>query len=794
MEWDIIKIIGKGIIKRIFLAFIIFALILFAYINSIYSTDVQSGNRKFAETSLEKLIDEKSTNVENILRQFEFETENIGAWLEYELNDSVELKNEEIKYIEENYYINSKNIITRKLNQASGNLINEKENSNVFFSNREIWKDEYSVDLIATLKLEDKIKTSYERLPDAEYIYIITNYNLIRIYPFEKIDNFEYGHDFSKDVYYNVVDQTKPDNIKPLWTEPYVDYLYNGWVITCSYPVYNNDGLKAVVSIDLDVDELRKSILDLSIDEKGEAFLIDENGDIIFHSGISVPFSNKDKGSIFNSNILDTAKSKNEYKSFNKMISDSNNEGVTKLFDDSGDEELLIYKNIEGMGWKIGVIVDSAEYLAEQRLVSGGTSKFLIFSFVLIMIFLIYFYNYLSKPLLKLMKEIVNMGKTYGISSVEYSEENEIKLLNETFISLKDQLDLHINNLSRKNKELEIIFKNFPGTISIHDLDYNVIMYNDSEFNYNLREDHSKCYDIFFGRSEICPNCPVVESIKTKEICNHIIKNKDKIYSISSFPVFDKDNNITEIIVHRSDITEKIVKDMERENSERFSAIGQLAAGVTHELKNNLSIMKGSHYLLSSMSNKNFVDTKILNEILQDFSISITDSENIISSLLGFSNKDDKSDGMVDVISIIDQILMLKKSHFLKYNIKVIKRYDLESIKIKANSNSLKFIVVNIISNALDAMKEKGNMIEIRVFVNQIKEKRHLHINISDNGPGILDDERNNIFNPFITTKADGSGLGLWIAKNHVDNLNGHIYVESKYGEGTKFIVVLPID
>ena len=116
MEWDIIKIIGKGIIKRIFLAFIIFALILFAYINSIYSTDVQSGNRKFAETSLEKLIDEKSTNVENILRQFEFETENIGAWLEYELNDSVELKNEEIKYIEENYYINSKNIITRKLN------------------------------------------------------------------------------------------------------------------------------------------------------------------------------------------------------------------------------------------------------------------------------------------------------------------------------------------------------------------------------------------------------------------------------------------------------------------------------------------------------------------------------------------------------------------------------------------------------------------------------------------------------------------------------------------------------
>ena len=71
------------------------------------------------------------------------------------------------------------------------------------------------------------------------------------------------------------------------------------------------------------------------------------------------------------------------------MISDSNNEGVTKLFDDSGDEELFIYKNIEGMGWKIGVIVDSAEYLAEQRLVSGGTSKFLIFSFVLIMIFLI---------------------------------------------------------------------------------------------------------------------------------------------------------------------------------------------------------------------------------------------------------------------------------------------------------------------------------------------------------------------------------------------------------------------
>lgn len=786
---------GKGIIKRIFLAFIIFALILFSYINSIYSSDVQSGNRKFAEKSLEKLISEKTTNVENILRQVEYETENLGTWLEYELNDSSELKSEEIKYIKDNYYINSDNVLTRKLNPFSKTFINHEENSNIFFSNRQIWKHEYDVDLIATLKLEDKFKTSYQRLPNADYIYVITNYNLIRIYPFAKIDNFEYGHDFSKDVYYNVVDQAKPDNIKPLWTEPYVDYLGNGWVITCSYPVYNKDELKAVVSIDLNISELRETILDLSIDGKGEAFLIDEEGGVIFHSGISVPFLNKDKGSLFNNNnILDTGKSKNELIGFNKMLSDSHYQGVTRLFDASGNEELLIYKSIEGLGWKIGIKVDSAEYLAEQRLLSGGTSKFLVFSLGLIAIFLLYFYSYLSKPLSRLMEEITNMGKTYGMFSVDYSETNEIKLLHNTFNSLKGQLDLHINNLNHKNKELEVIFKNFPGIISIHDLDYNVIMHNDGDWDYNVREDKSKCYNLFFGRNQICPNCPVAESINNKAFCNNILKDKDKIYSINSFPVFDKNNNISEIIVHRSDITERIVKDMEHENSERFSAIGQLAAGVTHELKNNLSVMKGSHYLLNSMAHKSSMDTKMLNEILNDVRLSIIDSENIISSLLGFSNKEDMSDGMVDVISIIDQILMLKKSQFLKYGIKVIKKYDFEFIEIKANSNSLKFIVVNIISNALDAMKDKGNMIEIKVFVNQIKEKRHLHINITDNGPGILDNQRNEIFNPFITTKVDGSGLGLWIAKNHVDNLKGHIYVESKFGEGTKFIVVLPIN
>jgi len=777
------KLFNRGIMKRILITLIVFEVILIAFINIFFYPKIREGNRSFAEASLEKLIKEKQIRIEGLFNQVENEVEDLGMWVDELLNQEISQKDLENFY--NDYYVNENNVLTNK--------VNKEDSSNVFFSYYDALKQDNIKDIINTSYLEKYFKKSIDRMPYAQWVYVITNYDMIRIYPsnYNNVNNFEYGHNFKNDVYYFMADEKNNPDRNIVWTNPYIDYLGRGLVITCSYPIYKGDSMIGVICMDIGLDKLKESISDLSIEGTGISFIVDNEGHLIYYPGYEIKES--EKGLVVNDNIQNFASNENEREVYDEMLIEKEGMKLYGKNDIDRGEKLLIYNKIEGLDWIIGIQVDSKEYIEDNIIFNDNTWTLILFSVLLIMFLLIYFYNSLSKPLFKLVDDIQDMGKKYIHNFETNNDNDEIKILDYAFKDLKKELDNYISDLFYKNNQFQTIFDNMPGVLYIRDLNFNVLMLN-SKGKKSIKGKENeletkKCYELFFNKIDICENCPGENSINNKKECQCEVHNNGKIYNIGSFPIFNIDGTIRELIIYSIDKTNEILKNLELSNSEKFALIGQVTASVTHELKNNISVIKGVYYLLNEIETENDINIDEIREVLAELRESIKNAESTIYSLLAFSNKNSDDISKISIKPIIEQILILEKNNFYKNKIKVIREYDEEDIYTLANSNSLKFIFINIVINALESMVEKGGTLTINAY----KNNDFVQLEFTDTGKGIDDNIKANIFEPFVTTKKEGSGLGLWIVKNQVNKFKGNIYCESNNSNGTKFVVKFPL-
>lgn len=784
-----LKLIGKSILQKIFLTLILFEVILVIFTGLFIFPKIEEGNRITAEENLKKLIIEKQKNLEYMFKYVEIEAENMSSWASEYLKHEV-TPIEMMNFYNE-YYVNNKRILTSKLKDGynSEGLIYA---SNIHFTyNNELTMQEKK-DIINTAKLETEFKKNYEKLNYIQWQYVILKNNMIRIYPISRnnINNFEYGHSFENDVYYYQSNEINNPERKPVWTNPYIDYLGLGLVITCTSPIYIDDEMVGIVAMDIDLEGVQKSISDLSIQNKGKSFLLDKQGKIIFHPDFEPTAS--DKGMVVNSKINSIASNNVEREAYNRMLNDANGMYEYKI---DGREYVLLYEKIEELDWIIGIQVDRKAYMANYNLFNDEFNMLIILSVALMTFILIYYYKNLSRPMMKLVNDIEDMGKKYVPSFEMGNYSDEIAVLDDTFQHLKNELDIYIDNLYYKNSQLQTIFDNMPGVLSIIDKDYNVILTNnkgkESINNIERGINNRKCYEMFFNRVEKCVSCPVLTSLLTVSDCTSEIKYKSKIFGVNSYPIFNSDKTIREILVHSYDKTKDITRKLELANAEKFALIGQVSASVTHELKNNISVIKGVSYLLKDIESDCMIDQDEIRSVINDLQVSISNAENTIQCLLEFSDKNGDEYSKTNLTSVVEQILVLEKSNLNKYNIQVIKEYQDEP-EINVNLNSLKFIITNLIANAVDVMKADGGEIKIRIFLNY--RTNHAHIEISDTGPGVDESIKEYIFEPFVSTKTKGSGLGLWITKNQIDKINGKIYLESKKNIGAKFIVVIPVN
>jgi len=221
--------------------------------------------------------------------------------------------------------------------------------------------------------------------------------------------------------------------------------------------------------------------------------------------------------------------------------------------------------------------------------------------------------------------------------------------------------------------------------------------------------------------------------------------------------------------------------------SEKLAAIGQLAGGVGHELRNPLGAIKNAVYYVKGKVAKSELPQKeprIL-EFLEIMDEEVNSSNKIINDLLGFSRVGKPAVSPTQVKKVIADALARVP---VPENIVLTKQLDADSTEIEIDSDQIHQVLVNIITNALQAMPEGG-----KLTLGAREKGKYLEVEISDTGVGIPPEVKDKIFEPLFTTRAKGIGLGLAVCKSIIDRHNGQIEVKSKVGEGTTFSIKLPL-
>lgn len=220
------------------------------------------------------------------------------------------------------------------------------------------------------------------------------------------------------------------------------------------------------------------------------------------------------------------------------------------------------------------------------------------------------------------------------------------------------------------------------------------------------------------------------------------------------------------------------------EKAEHLASIGELAAGLAHEIRNPIAGMKGALEIINQKTDISDPKKEIFTEML----LQIEKINNVIQDLLSYAKPKEMSVSLINPNECIQNAIKLarpqmnnKEIHFHFKGSENINHAHIDSDKIQE-------VMLNLMLNSISAIEKKGNIsIELRK-----RNKQELEIKLSDDGAGIKKEHLPQIFNPFFTTKSRGTGLGLSICKKIIDAHNGSIDVKSEERKGTLFTIQLP--
>lgn len=237
------------------------------------------------------------------------------------------------------------------------------------------------------------------------------------------------------------------------------------------------------------------------------------------------------------------------------------------------------------------------------------------------------------------------------------------------------------------------------------------------------------------------------------------------------------------------DLTEQ--KKLERLvfQSEKMSAIGQLAGGVAHEINNPLGVILG----FSQNVAKRIPPGDPLELPLKSIEREAVRCKNLVRDLLTFSRVGKIEKETIDLADTIEGALSLVLAQGKIKNVELVKEFS-EIPPITANRTQIQQIIINLSNNAMDAMPEGGTL-TLRVKKAKMEDREAVEIQVQDTGEGIPAEIRSKIFDPFFTTKevGKGTGLGLSLVFEIVQQHQGRILLESAVGKGTSFQVFLPV-
>ena len=417
----------------------------------------------------------------------------------------------------------------------------------------------------------------------------------------------------------------------------------------------------------------------------------------------------------------------------------------------------------------------------------------------------------------KIAVELMKEGAyDYVVKDASYSDTLPVvvKKSLEVYNARKEKRRLE-EEIGNQKVFLENIINSLNYPFYVINLDYTVALANQAAKEQGILEG-GFCYRLTHKLDKPCEGehfCPLREVLRTKKPVQiehlHYDTEGNEIY-VEEYgdPIFEKGGSVIQMTEYVIDITERKKAEKELKNaysqlkktqeeliqSGKMAAMGQLSAGISHELNQPLTGIKGfAQAALLDLENDN-----PLREDLRRIVEQADRMDKIIKNIHFFARKSEFKMEEIDINQPIEDSLIFLSEQLRVHNIRLNKLLAEDLPRVKADTNQLQQVFLNLLTNARDAIDDlkdpNGGEITIKTCLSE--DKKNIEVIFQDTGCGISEENLESIFNPFFTTKSPerGIGLGLSIAYRIIESHKGKIEVISEVGKGALCKIALPLE
>lgn len=303
--------------------------------------------------------------------------------------------------------------------------------------------------------------------------------------------------------------------------------------------------------------------------------------------------------------------------------------------------------------------------------------------------------------------------------------------------------------------------------------------------------------------SEDCPVYHTFRDNQPRYIADDVFWKKDG----QSFPVEYsstpmKDHNgdtIGSVVVFRDISERKLAEEKIRRHQRemthmaRLNTMGEMASGIAHELNQPLTAIATNSYACIQMLESGQINTERLIDVLETIGIQAEHSGEVIKQLRQFVRKEQPDRSVTNINKLIEEVLLFIKPEARKASVKIIKRLNNVLSDVLVQPIQIEQVLLNLLKNSIEAMQGSAQDNRVLTIVSEMAGDNAVIVTVQDTGPGIDMGIQDGLFDPFVTSKMDGLGLGLSISQGIIESHEGKLYLHSANESGTVFRFALPV-
>ncbi|HOV86591.1 MAG TPA: ATP-binding protein [Syntrophobacteraceae bacterium] len=367
---------------------------------------------------------------------------------------------------------------------------------------------------------------------------------------------------------------------------------------------------------------------------------------------------------------------------------------------------------------------------------------------------------------------------------------------NEFLTTIGHQLGVAIDNaqlfdsVQRAKSELEISFDAIQHSIFVIDERWRIVRVNRTceEVYGGSRNLIGKKYSsVLYGTEEPPRDCPILMCLRTHERIQREGAHFrwGGYYHYFASPVINLEGVLERVVYYEKDATEARKLEQRLQQSEKLKALGTLAAGVAHEIRNPLATINFNAQMLRREIRLDSAQEQMFGDMVHE----IRKIDRIVQQVLHFARPKEPQFLPNQLNDIVRYCYDLSKVYLRKAHVEISLRLAEVLPSLVMDHNQISQVIMNLVINAIEAMPQGG-----KLFLNTGRrdDPPALTLEIRDTGHGILEEDRSRIFDPFFTRKPEGTGLGLSISRQILEKHGAEIEVESVPGEGTVFRIIFP--